>query len=67
MCTLKGIIIIEAKEIHGDGMKISRDAYKAMCRKSTEENKNRYKRLNNKAKKAVSKAIEECKKWPVKK
>ena len=33
-----------------------KDAHKAMCRNSTKENKRWYKSMNNKAKKAVSKA-----------
>ena len=36
-----------------------KDAHKAMCQNSTEENKRRYKSLKNKAKKAVSKAMTE--------
>ena len=34
-----------------------KEAHKAMCQKSTKENKRRYKSLKNKAKKAVSKAM----------
>ena len=36
-----------------------KEALKAMCQNSTEENKRRYKSMNNKANKAVSKAIRE--------
>ena len=36
-----------------------KDAHKAMCQNSTEENKRRHKSLKNKAKKAVSKAMRE--------
>ena len=41
--------------------KVSRkkDAHKAMCRISTEDNKIRHKSMKNKAKKAVSKAMRE--------
>ena len=35
-----------------------KDAHKAMCQNSTEENKSRHKSQKNKAKKAVSKAIQ---------
>ena len=38
---------------------IKKDAHKAMCRNSTEENKRKYKRMKNKAKKAVSKVMRE--------
>ena len=49
-----------AKEIHGDSMKrqkgnIKKDAHKAKCRNSTEEN--RHKSMMNRAKKAASKAM----------
>ena len=36
-----------------------KDAHKTMCRNSTEENKIKYKSIENKAKKAVSKAMRE--------
>ena len=36
-----------------------KEALKAMCWNSTEENKRRYKSMKNKAKKAVSKAMRE--------
>ena len=36
-----------------------KEAHKAMCQNSTEENKRRYKIMKNKAKKAVSKAKRE--------
>ena len=36
-----------------------KEAHKAMCQNSTEENKRRYKSMKIKAKKAVSKAIRE--------
>ena len=51
----------EAKEILGGGKKEAiswkMDAYKAMCQNSTEENKRRHKSMQQKAKKAVSKAM----------
>ena len=34
-----------------------KEAHKAMCPNSTDENKRRYKNMKNKAKKAVSKAM----------
>ena len=36
-----------------------KEAHRAMCKNSTEENKRRYKSLKNKAKTAVSKALRE--------
>ena len=36
-----------------------KEAHKAMCQNSTEENKSRYKSMKSKAKKAVSKAMRE--------
>ena len=36
-----------------------KDAHRAMCLKSTEENKRRYKGMKHNAKKAVSKAMRE--------
>ena len=36
-----------------------KEAHKAMCQNSTEENKRRYKSMKNRANKAVSKAIRE--------
>ena len=41
------------KKIHGGGGNIKKDAHKATCINSTEENKNRYKNMKSKAKKAV--------------
>ena len=47
----------EVKEIHGGGMKEAvtrkKEANKAMCQKSTEENERRHKSMKNKTKKAV--------------
>ena len=36
-----------------------KDAHKTMCQNNTEENKRRYKFMNNKSKKAVSKVMRE--------
>ena len=46
-------------KLRSEGGNIKKDGHKLMCRNSTEENKNRYKSMNNKAKKAVSKAMRE--------
>ena len=37
-----------------------KDAHKAMCGNSSEENRNRYKSMKNKAKKAVSKEMQKA-------
>ena len=42
-----------------EAVSIKKDAQKAMCLNSTEENKSRYESMKNKAKKAVSKALRE--------
>ena len=41
------------------GKSSKKDAHKVLCRNGTEENKDRYKIMKNKARKAVSKAIAE--------
>ena len=47
------------EERRGEGGSFKNEVHKAMCQNSTEENKRRYKRMKNKAKKAVSKAMRE--------
>ena len=42
-----------------DAVSRKKDAHKALCQNSTDENKRRYKGMNNNAKKAVSKAMRE--------
>ena len=45
------------KKIHGNAMSRMKNAHKAVCINSTEENKSRYKNMRSKAVKAASKAI----------